>query len=251
MELEEKLDILALSPDQREIAKKRFLATLALVSKEELNEIKNYLYTEGIVISKAREIKIFANSIEEIAKKISILGEIHEVYMYTQEPLMINKNVIDIYKKLQYCKQNNIPYKREDGTYESFLFSELAWQKEMNRTPIVKEEIVENVETPVEDFVTLEPAIEPTLEIDEPISFVEPEEINDAPMQNNHVDIKEYMSISEDEKELEAKTTSFANIRQNLEEQLALLDDLKSSNFEEEIGFNDLEPESFGMGRAA
>ena len=57
---------------------------------------------------------------------------------------------------------------------------------------------------------------------------------------------------SDDMEDLEAKTTNFATIRKELEGQLAELDALRNDpDFGDEISFADLEPESYGMGRAA
>lgn len=247
MALKDKLALLNLSEEEKVKAEQKFLATLALVSEDELKDTTGYLNTQGVQITKAKEIKVVANSKEEIAKKFNILGEIHETAIYKQDPSMINRNVIDVYKKIKYCIQVGKNYKREDGTYEPFLFSEAAWQQEFNRESSV---VIEDAtpSKPLEDnLITVDPVIEPVI-VEEAIeAVVEP--VKDT----KHVDIKEYMasSPSKDFEELEAKTTNFASIRQELEGQLAELDALKSMSFEDEISFADLEPETYGMGRAA
>lgn len=247
MALNRKLSLLSLSKEEQVKAENKFLASLALVDEDEIKDIVDYLNTQGVSITKARELKVVANSKEELAKKFSILSELHETNIYIQDPSQLNRNVIDIYKKIKYCMQIGKSYVREDGTYEPFLFSEVAWQKEMSKE--VKQEVVEPTkQAPIEDFITLEPVSEPVLEIIEPaIPQVEEQPIDDT----DHIDIKEYMKATEDAAELEAKTTSFADIKKSLEDQLALLDSFKTAGLEEEISFNDLEPESYGMGRAA
>ena len=127
----EKLDLLMLGKEERRKAEDKFLASLALVSEEELREVTEYLNSEGVQITKAKDIKVVVNSKDEIAKKFSILNEIHETDVYRQDPSRINRNVIDVYKRIQYCKQIGKSYKKEDGTYEAFLFNEMLWQQMM------------------------------------------------------------------------------------------------------------------------
>lgn len=245
MALKAKLDLLSLSDEEKSKASGKFLATLALVTEEELTDNLAYLSSQGVQIRNAREIKVLADTKAVMAKKFSILGEIHEEGIYREDPTLITRNAIDIYKKIQYCKQNGISYKREDGTYEPFLFSEAAWQKAFNRESTVVSEVAKQV---VEDpIVTIEPVVAATISGVEPV-IPEAIELEDE----DHIDIKEYMKASDDIAELEARTTNFAAIRQELEGQLAELDALKNMTFDDgEISFNDLEPETYGMRRAA
>lgn len=245
MALKAKLDLLSLSDEERAKASGKFLATLALVSEEELNEVLTYLSSQGVQITNAREIKVLADTKAVMAKKFSILGEIHEEGIYREDPTLISRNAIDIYKKIQYCKQNGIAYKREDGIYEPFLFSEAAWQKTFNRESTVVSDVAKT--TAGDSIITIEPVVTSVLEVVEPVIPVAVE-----PESEDHIDIKEYMMSSDDEAELEARTTNFAAIRKELEGQLAELDALKNMSFDDsEISFTDLEPETYGMGRAA
>ena len=70
MALKEKLALLNLSAEQERIAIEKFLVTLSLVSDEDLSECVSFLTKEGVAITKAREVKVVANSKDEIAKKI-------------------------------------------------------------------------------------------------------------------------------------------------------------------------------------
>lgn len=233
----EKLEMLDLTEEEMKKAQNKFLASLSLVSDEEFRGSVEALKNEGVRITRAREIKVTSNSSDDITKKFNILGEIHETDLYRQNPNMINRNVIDIYKKIKYCIQLGKSYKREDGTYEPFLFNEMLWQKEFNNlsmsTPPV-EEIKPEI---------AEPVVETTLSVDQPVV---------API-DEHMDIKEYMLKSDDTADLEAKTTDFATVRKELEASLRELDSLKNmgDNSFDEISFNDLEPESYGPRRAA
>lgn len=241
MAIIKKLDMLMLSKEERAKTEEKFLATLALVSEDELRDVLDFLNSKSTQITKAREIKVVANSKEEIAKKYNILNEIHETDIYRQDPEKINHNVIDIYKKIQYCKQSGIPYKKEDGTYESYLFDESLWQQVASRDAVVV--------TP-QDFIKVE---------DDIVTFesVVKEPVVEAPVMEDSVpiedekfmDIKDYMAANNDMGELEAQTTNFATIRKELEGQLAELDALKNDINFDEISFNDIEPESYGMGR--
>lgn len=241
--IDEKLAMLNLP--QEELKKvDKFLATLALVTIEELKDILAFLTENGVYLSKVREIKILANTKEELIKKFNIIKELGETSIYKQDPTRINYNVIDVYKKVQYCKQIGKAYKKEDGIYESFLFDESLWQQVAN-----KNEEITPAFTPVEeDIVTLEPEIAP-------LEFREESELED-----NHIDIQEYMA-TERIKEDEAKETTFDIIQdeleaQNLENEISKLsaDKKELEDFQKQlseldtISFNDLDfgTESFG-----
>lgn len=247
MTLTEKLDKLDLNPEERIKAEEKFLASLALVTDEELEEVVSRLKSFGISITKARELKIIPNSSDEIAKKFSILGEIHETDLYKEDPRRINLNVIDIYKRIKYCKQTGRSYKTEDGGYKSFLFSEGEWQNAFTQTPSAVDSIgsIENEKSIDEglslekndDVVTLEPLFNP--EVNNDFSHNDPD----------HIDINEYMKANRDAEKIAAETTNFANIRKELEDKFAELDNIKSFNPDDVISFNDIEVENYGMGR--
>ncbi len=242
----EKLEMLDLTEEEKEKAKSgKFLVSLALVSDEDFKNSLGALKSAGVRITKARDIKVTTNSSEDISKKFSILGEIHETDLYLQSPGMINRNVIDIYKKIKYCIQLGKAYKREDGTYEPFLFNELLWQKEFSGDLSMNAPHTEEVKPVIDVAASVAPIVEPIPVMEQTVTPPAPAD--------EHLDIKEYMLNSDDAADLEAKTTDFATVRQELEASLRELDSLRSigdNNFDE-ISFNDLEPESYGTRRAA
>jgi len=263
MALKTKLDLLNLSEEERKKAQIKFLATLSLLSEEELKEEIEFLASKGVKVTKAKDIKVFADTVSTMSKKFSILSEIHEEKLYSQEPSQLTKNAIDVYKKMQYCKQMGKAYKKEDGSYETFLFNEQAWNKEFNR-----EEAELN-----EDIVTLQPEAEPSFDnvvyfsddIEPVQSFEESdfektiqfESLTDATTLDSdledtkHIDINVYKSAAREINEISEKTTDLQTVREELEHQLKELDSLKNLTMEDEISFADLEPETYGMGRAA
>lgn len=252
MALQEKLSLLNLNADQEQIVKEKFLATLSLVSEEDIKDIIAYLNEHGIMISKAREVKILANPREELTKKFSILGELHETKIYTQEPTMLNKNVIDLYRRLQYCRQNGIEYKDEEGKYKSFLFSESSWQQEISKSPIEPAKV--STEQPV-DIVTIEPETNDNIiNFEDYMGFSEDEPVSDVSetQSSDIVDINEYrQNLAESVEEvLDMKTANFASIKEELKAALADLDAAKNGEISE-LSFNDIQPETFGLGRVA
>lgn len=203
--IDEKLALLNLPKEERKKVEDKFLATLALISVEELQNIINLLGNNGIYISKAREIKVLGNTKEEIVKKFDILRELGEISIYKQDPTKINYNVIDVYKKVQYCKQIGKSYKKEDGSYEKFLFDEGLWQQ-----TISKQEVVTPTFNPVEEeIITMAPEISPIVE--------KVEEPNDT----KYTDIQEYIANSANMNDgvLEPTPTTFDVIQDELETQ--------------------------------
>lgn len=236
--INEKLALLNLSNEERKKVEDKFLATLSLVSIEELKNVLGLLQENGIYITKAREIKVLGNTKEEISKKFSILNELGEISLYKQDPTKINFNVIDVYKKVKYCKQVGISYKKEDGTYEDFLFNEMLWQQKVN----MEEVNTQSYPKVEEEIITMAPEV--------------------APVQDEkYTDINEYMKMDTERVIEEAKPTTFDVIQneletQNLEENITKLNETKTAleDFQKQlseldtISFDDLDfnAESFG-----
>lgn len=236
--INEKLALLNLSNEERKKVEDKFLATLSLVSIEELKNVLGLLQENGIYITKAREVKVLGNTKEEISKKFSILNELGEISLYKQDPTKINFNVIDVYKKVKYCKQVGISYKKEDGTYEDFLFNEMLWQQKVN----MEEVNTQSYPKVEEEIITMAPEV--------------------APVQDEkYTDINEYMKMDTERVIEEAKPTTFDVIQneletQNLEENITKLNETKTAleDFQKQlseldtISFDDLDfnAESFG-----
>ena len=246
--IDEKLALLKdLSKEELRKVQEKFLATLALVTVEELKEILTLLAENGVYITKAREVKVLANTKEEIIKKYNILKELGEIAVYKQDPTKINFNVIDVYKKVQYCKQIGKNYKKEDGSYENFLFDETLWQQVATKV----EDVAPTFSPVEEEIVTFTPEVAP-------LDFVE--SVNEQVVENN-MDIQEYIEREAQKEEVKAETTTFDVIQneleaQNLENEISkLTEDRKSlEDFQKQlseldtISFNDLDfgTESFG-----
>ena len=274
MGIKEKLDLLSLSEKERKIAEEKFLTSLSLVTYDELKEVVDYLASKNVFITKARQLKVVTILKNDIARNFDILGEIHETQIYEQDPSKISSNVIDINKKIKYCIQNGIPYKKEDGTYEQFLFSEKSWKEMM-----VKETKVDTKEvTPVldETLVSIKPVVEESNIIEfNPVLDETPEDkqaeiIPFSPVleeDSNVMDIKEFQNKNE------VPTMTFDNLTNSvqkmqnelgnietqknaLEQEKAELKAFQDSIAKEFVSFDDLDFEqfrddSFGMGRAA
>ncbi len=219
-DIKQKLDLLNLSEKERSIAIEKFLVTLSVIDYDNLKAIADLLQSKGMSVTKAREIKVGCNDYSEIVKRFDIMESINEAAVYREDIMRLNINAIDIFKKIKYCMQVNRPYKREDGSYEPFLFNEVEWQKAFNR-----------------DSASVEVAAVPLVN-DEKVEI---------PMATN-----EALDKAPDKEVVESpiEEESFAKIRSELEglqSQLAALDSLDSLNnsYETEIGFNDIEPEVY------
>ena len=263
MTLKEKLDLLNLSEKEQRIVENKLIGVLNFVgTDEDFNDKLIYLKSQGIKITKAKELRVLTLQINDLTRNFSVLAEIHETEIYKQNPLRLVLNPVDIYKRINYCKQNQIKYIKDDGSYAEFLFKESLWREELNKKSdnfeAEKESIIND------DLVTVEPVFninsEPVVEETFNAESIEPikEEVNDI-----HVDINEYINnASNDIDELEAKTTSFAAIKDDLQamkerlsQELESTEDLNTSN-DNVIGFDqwNFEPETYdmnGMGRTA
>lgn len=265
------IEILGLSEKEEKRAIEKHSATLGLISDAELEENIEFLKSKGIVISKACDIPVLANSKSELQKCFDILEEIHHEGIYRQEPNMLNRNVIDLNRMIKYYDQNGIKYYTEGEGYDLKMFTEEAWK---NISMKEKEEIKAE-----EDMVTLEPEMKNIIPevAEEPkeselVSFKdfdekeeetplfqkpEEDEVIDFDSLSMYEEPKKEVKAEEELKELDEQATNFADIRAELENQLKELDGLKNSqeedikfddNLSDIIGFNDIEPESYGMG---
>ena len=245
MTLREKLDLLNLSEEERKKAETKFLASLEFVSGEEIKDVLDFLNSKGITINKAREIKVITNPVDKLAKNIDFVENVNELGAYKEDPNRMSGNGLDIFKKVKYCTSNGIPYKNEDGTYKQLLFNESLFQQEVSPNPEVGNiPKLEDLAVPNnEEIVTFEPpVITPTENLNE--------NLNEQLKADNEISFDNYMNATNDMQDIEAKTTDFTKIREDLAKQLAELDNYKNMGYEE-ISFGDIEPESYGMGRAA
>ncbi len=208
--LKEKLDLFKeLSEEEREKVIDKFMPTLALVSYEELERALNYLRTQNVFITHAREIKVMAE--ENFAKKFDIMHEVNATDLYSMEPVYLIRDALDLFKKIKYCLQTGHSYRNPDGTYKSFLFDEGEWGKEFSEP---KEEVVEAKVEPVS------------------VPLEEPE------------DIKRYDEVvneaNKDIDTLEAKINSFEEIKNNIESQTR--EELNTRDaMQDELGLNELD----------
>jgi len=286
--MKEKIALLNLSEAEKAKLPK-FMASLAFVSADEIRETQAFLKTMDIIITTAHQASVLTNPLEELKRKISILEEVHVSDIYVQKPLMLNKNAIEIYKKVNYCIQNNISYKKDDGTYELFLFSEKEWQKRFNR----ESELVTSSENNELDqtLVTIEPVVEEkttvipfepvqseinelSLETESPVQEVIPFAPKAEDIYPDAMDIKDFIaqdieetptmsfasletSVNKMHSEIEdfEPTSGLSEAKQDILNLKSQLNDYKSSlasSLEDEfVGFGDIEPETYGMGRAA
>lgn len=282
MGIKEKLDLLSLSEKERKIAEEKFLACLSLVTYEELKDIVDYLSSKNVTITKARQLKVLTNLKNDISRNFDILGEIHETAIYEQDPSKISSNVIDINKKIKFCIQNGIQYKKEDGSYEQFLFSEKAWQEKIAKeteitretaNPLMDESIVSI--DPVTDIpVAEEPVVENNQTFSELViqNPVQPETIPFSAKldeDNNIMDLKEFqkteevapMNMSFDNltssvERMQSELGSIESQKNTLEQEKASLKAYQDSLASQFVGFDDLDFEQYrddnlGMGRAA
>lgn len=107
----------------------KFLATISLVPLNQLEDIINDYKKFGIEITDAKDIKILTISPSEFQKKCGILSE--HAAIFRQYPSIIPNNTIEIFRRIQYCIQNSIPFIK-DGKYETFLFTD-EWTNIVNK----------------------------------------------------------------------------------------------------------------------
>jgi len=261
MALKSKLDLLNLSEEERVKVQTKFLATLSLISEKELKDELDFLSSKGVRITKAKEIKVLAEPVANLVKKFSILSEIHEEEIFVQDPSKLARNAIDIYKKVNYCKQVGKVYKKEDGTYEHYLSNEKDWNKEFNKE---NELVIDSPIQTIEEDITLESSIAPEI-VSEPVvdnivsfnDYVEPQVIEEAKENDFEKTIRLELDGALNDDLIHQDVTKFTDdIEEKTEAQIinfqqakSELEDLKSQLAE--ISFNDLEPETYGMGRVA
>ncbi len=155
----EKINIVSTNLSDKEKNKlNKFYATLSLVSEEDLKSVLKFLNDNDIKVTKAADLKLLTNTVDELRNKLNILESIGEKEIAIKEPKRLNNNVLDIIKRINYCKAHNVEYKDNEGKYKLFLFSTTKWKKEvevsgLDNTPKVEEE---KKEEPVMDFKTEE-----------------------------------------------------------------------------------------------
>lgn len=210
--IKEKIDLLGLPEDERVKLEEKFAPSLAYVSIDGMKAVIDVLNRKNEKITKARDVKVLTNPASKIEKNYEFIEEAHEPDIYVGNIHAHNCQVIDILKRINFCKQYNISYRNEDGTYKDFLFKESLFQKEVKELDSTMEASLDNV-LPEET---------------EPIDVTVPEvEMTDTYAQagdSEHQDIEEYMADAEKElDDIEEATTTFEDIAKRLDEQKAAL----------------------------
>lgn len=210
MSIADKVNLLMLGEDEKKKVLEKFLPTLALVDENELIKRMDFLKKKGIFIIKAREVKVLANPAEELSKKFSILEELGETDIYRQDVTMINKNVIDVYRRIKYCIQIGLPYKKEDGSYEPFLFSDIEWQKKIEGKKQVKQETPKEVEKSdtIPYVAKEEKKADATISVEQPVEVQTPNDLTgNLEIENSSANLE---SFSDKESEVN-QDNSFEN----------------------------------------
>ena len=106
MKINELLNLLNISDEEKERAKEKNLATFALVSEEEVKEIIEMFNANNVTVTKASQIKVFANSPKEIKQRIDLIkSECPDLMPLVQaDVLLLNSNamkLINNYKQLK------------------------------------------------------------------------------------------------------------------------------------------------------
>lgn len=240
--LKEKIDLLNLPEDERKKLEEKFAASLAYVSIDEMKAVIDVLNRKNEKITKARDVKVLTNPASKIEKNYDFVEEVHEPGIYSEDLNRLSGNGLDKYKRIIYCIQSGIPYKNEDGTYKDFLFKESLFQKEVNG-------LAPTMETPSEtSFENVLPEEAETIDIAVPEVEMPKDEIKEEPEQ-----VHDYMQAEADLNDIESHTTTFDDIKKDLEAQLAELDALRSQseyeNNDNVYRFNDIEQETYDVGR--
>lgn len=175
--MKEKIELITKDFEEKEKKKlEKFMPSLALCSEDELKSIVSFLNKKKVTITKASQIKVIANTLEELQNKFSVVEQAGASRIFAEDPNRLNSNVIDIYKRLTYCKQNNIEFQNEDGTYKEFLFSATLWKNELELNSSKKEESkVEELKTeeePKEEIID-SPSVEEVKEEKEDVDYYE------------------------------------------------------------------------------
>ena len=262
MTLIEKLSLFKdLSDEEKVKITNKFLADLSLMDEDKISNILNYLDSQRVHITKAKDIKVSLIPVEELIKKFDILSELHEVDLYRQIPETLCHNVIDIYRRIKYCQQYKISYKTMDGLYEKFIYDEGEWQK-VPKNELKNQSISSESQLIEDNLVSIVPSIESVEDVTVPIldnnksdndligSNLTLEDtvpiLGDVKLDNdfsndNVIPISTEF-VEEPINEIETETTNFADIRKQLQEQLKEYDNV--------ISFDDIESETYEMRRA-
>ena len=171
----------------------KHIASLNLVSLEELNSILSFLFDKGIIKNEQDKIllapenfSILCNGLEVIKERVGEMERIGEIDALKEKPIRINSKTA--VSRLEYLKSIDEPYKTPEGKYSKVPFSLREFQRkydmEIEHSKTINNVNIENNEPKITDDVSMqiENAFSEPSQVEEETHFVNPyEEILNAP----------------------------------------------------------------------
>ena len=142
----------------------KFYVTINLAPLEEMKQIKSFLDSKGIIIKRGSQAKVYYNGYDYLVNVVNAYEQNGDLAALQEDPTRINAN--GALERINYLKQNNLPYLDEKGKYLKCIFNKSEFNQlyGLNNAP-------QEVVAPV---VEQAPSVSAFVESNEEQLFVQP-----------------------------------------------------------------------------
>ena len=116
----------------------KFLTSLSLANENTLEILQQY----EVVLSKSSQLKVLTIDPKTITQTLELANKMSFIDAYKENPARLCQQVTAIISRMAKCDANGVSYKKEDGTFENFLFSKREFDQKLQSLNILSEPIV-------------------------------------------------------------------------------------------------------------
>ncbi len=121
----------------------KFLPTIKIAYEAYADKSLEVLNKYGINLKKSSQLIVLTMDPKALTQTLELASKMGFIEAYKENPKRLTRLVTNVIKRISKCDAAHIPYKKQDGSYEDFLFSEIAFNKKLSNISPDKLEMVE------------------------------------------------------------------------------------------------------------
>lgn len=124
--------------DRDKLQTEKFMVSLALGDSECLKILNSY----GVVLTKSSQFIVLTQDAKTLTQELELAKKMDFLDAYKTDPKRLCQAVTNVIKRMAKCDAMGVSYKKEDGRFENFIFSERMFNARLTEVGIKNQEIV-------------------------------------------------------------------------------------------------------------